>query len=138
MRAFADSRGDILAFYRAANQMTNRDETLLISRNGGAQFEIAYSHHWNVSSCPMSSASLSETSGEILAAAETHGRVFFVRLDLTTGKVSSPVSPDTKAKHPVAIGNAQGEVLLAWAEDTAWGKGGAVAWQLYNRTANLS
>jgi hypothetical protein len=133
MRAFADSRGDVLAFYRSAYQMTNRDETLLISRNGGAQFETAYTHHWNVGSCPMSSAFLSENSGEILAAAETHGRVFFVRLDPATGKVSTPVSPDAKAKHPVAIGNSRGEVLLVWAEDTAWGKGGAVAWQLYDQ-----
>ena len=133
MRAFAGSRGDVLALYRAAYEMTNRDETLLISHNNGANFEIAYSHHWNVGTCPMSSATISEISGEILAAAETHGRVFFVRLDPKTGKVSSPVSPDTKAKHPVAIGNARGEVLLAWAEGTGWNKGGSVAWQLYDR-----
>ncbi len=80
----------------------------------------------------MSSASISETSREILAAAETHGRVFFVRLDPKTGKVSSPASPNTKAKHPVAIGNSRGEVLLAWAEGTGWNKGGSVAWQLYD------
>src|SRR5438445_3830263 len=91
MRAFADSRGDVLALYRAAYEMTNRDETLLISRNNGANFEIAYSHHWNVGTCPMSIATISETSGEILAAAETHGSVFFVRLDPKTGKGSSPV-----------------------------------------------
>ena len=133
MRAFADSRGKVLAFYRAANQMTNRNETLLISRNAGANFEIAWSHHWNVGTCPMSSASISENSGDILAAGETHGRVFFVRLDPKTGKVSAPVSPDTKAKHPVVIGNSRGDVLLAWAEGTAWAKGGSVAWQLYDR-----
>ena len=133
MRAFADSRGKVLAFYRAANQMTNRNETLLISRNAGANFEIAWSHHWNIGTCPMSSASISENSGDILAAGETHGRVFFVRLDPKTGKVSSPVSPDTKAKHPVVIGNSRGDILLAWAEGTAWAKGGSVAWQLYDR-----
>lgn len=136
MRAFADSHGDVLALYRTAYQMTNRDETLLISRNAGANFEIAYSHHWNVATCPMSSAFISETSGEILAAAETHGRVFFVRLDPQTRKVSSPLSPETQAKHPVAIGNARGEVLLAWAEGTGWAKGGAVAWQIYDREGN--
>src|SRR5204862_2834391 len=64
MRAFADSRGNVLALYRAAYQLTNRDETLLISRNNGATFEIAYSHHWNVGTCPMSSTTISETSGE--------------------------------------------------------------------------
>ncbi len=136
MRAFADSHGNILALYRAANQMTNRDETLLLSRDHGMNFEIAYSHHWNVGTCPMSSASLAEVSGEVLAAAETHGRVFFIRLDPKTGKTSSPISPDTQAKHPVVVGNSRGEVLLAWAEGTGWNKGGSVAWQLYDRGGN--
>src|SRR5205807_2822816 len=66
-------------------------------------------------------------------AGETHGRVFYVRVDPKTGKVSSPISPDTKAKHPVAVSNARGDVLFAWAEGTAWDKGGVVAWQLYDR-----
>jgi hypothetical protein len=133
MRAFADSHGDLLALYRAANQMTNRDETLLLSRDKGRTFEIAYSHHWSIGSCPMSSASISENLGQILVAAETHGRVFFIRLEPKSGEVSSPVSPETRAKYPVAIGNARGEVLLVWAEDTGWNKGGSVAWQVYDR-----
>ena len=133
MRAFADSSGNVLALYRAANQMTNRDETLLISHDKGAHFDIAYSHHWNVGTCPMSSATLSEASGQILAAAETHGRVFFVQLDPQTGKVSSPVSPEAQAKHPVVLGNPRGEILLAWAEGTGWNKAGSLAWQLYDR-----
>ena len=133
VRRTRDSRGDVLALYRAAYEMTNRDETLLISRKNGANFEIAYSHYWSVGTCPMSIATISETSGEILAAAETYGSVFFVRLDPKTGKGSSPVSPDTKAKHPVAVSNSRGEVLHAWAEGTGWNKGGSVAWQLYDR-----
>jgi hypothetical protein len=137
MRAFADSNGDVLAFYRAAYQMTNRDETLLISHNKGASFQIAYSHPWNIGACPMSSATLSESAGQILAAAETHGRVFFIRLNPATGKVSAPVSPDSQAKHPVAIGNTRGEVLLTWAENTAWGKGGSIAWQVYGPDGRL-
>jgi len=133
MRAFADSQGNVLTIYRAANQMTNRDETLLISRDKGASFEIAYSHHWSVGTCPMSSMTLSETSGQILAAAETHGRVFFVQFDPQTGKVSSPVSPAKQAKHPVVLGNSRGEVLLAWGEGTGWNKSGSLAWQIYDR-----
>jgi hypothetical protein len=80
----------------------------------------------------MSSASLSESSGQIIAAGESHGRVFFVCLDPKTGKVSSPVSPDTQAKHPVAVANGKGETLLVWAEGTGWNKGGSVAWQVYD------
>jgi hypothetical protein len=136
MRAFADSQGNVLALYRAAYEMTNRDETLLISRNRGADFDVAYMHSWHIGTCPMSSASLFENLGEILVAAETHGRVFFIRLNPKTGEVSSPVSPETQAKHPVAIGNTRGEVLLAWAEGTGWNKGGSVGWQVYDRQGN--
>jgi hypothetical protein len=133
MRAFADSQGDVAIVYRAAYEKTNRDETLLISRDKGSTFEMAYSHHWNLAACPMSSASLSECRGEIVAAAETHGRVFFVRVDPRTGKVSGPISPDAHAKYPAVAANAQGEVLLVWAEGSAWNKGGSISWQVYDR-----
>lgn len=136
MKAFAASEGNVFALYRAASAMTNRDETLLISRNHGADFEIAYSHGWKIAACPMSSAFLAETKTGVLAAGETHGRVFFIRVDAKTGKSSSPISPEVKGKHPVAIGNAAGEVLLAWTEGTGWGKGGSVAWQLYDVGGN--
>ena len=134
MRAFADDEGNVFALYRADSEMVNRGETLLISRNRGADFEIAYTHGWKIATCPMSSAFLSESSAGVLAAAETHGKVFFVGVDPKSGKVSEPISPmATKAKHPVAVGNVRGEVLLVWTEGTGWAKGGAVAWQLYDR-----
>ena len=134
MRAFADSRGDVFAFFRAASaDHARRDETLLVSRNLGANFQVTYSHEWTVAACPMSSACLSESDEGVLAAAETHGRVFFVRINPATGKVSDPISQESKAKHPVVVANARGEVLLAWTEGTAWGKGGSVAWQVYDR-----
>ena len=133
MRAFADSRGNVFALYRAASESVNRDETLLLSRNQGKDFQIAYSHPWKLSTCPMSSAFISETQSGVLAAAETHGRVFFVRFDPTTGQASAPVSPEQKAKHPVAVANDKGETLLVWAEGTGWNKGGSVAWQTYDK-----
>src|SRR5881628_3630679 len=136
MKAFADRDGNVFALYRAASEKVNRDETLLISRNRGADFEIAYAHEWNVATCPMSSAFLSETKAGVLAAAETHGRVFFVRVDPKTGRVSEPVSPETKAKHPIAICNGRDEVLLVWTEGTAWAKGGSVAWQIFDQDGN--
>lgn len=132
MKAFVDSSGNIFALYRAATGLTNRDETLLLSRNRGADYEIAYTHGWKIAACPMSSAFLSETKTGVLAAAETHERVFFIRVDPKSGSTSSPVSPEVKGKHPVVIGNAAGEVLLVWTVGTAWGKGGGVAWQLYD------
>jgi hypothetical protein len=138
MKAFADSQGNLFALYRAASEKVNRDEILLVSRNHGADFEIALEHPWKVAGCPMSSAFFSESKTGVLAAWETEGKVYFARVNPKTLKVSEPVSPPggTKRKHPVAVGNAQSEVLLAWTEGTGWNKGGAVAWQLYDPAGN--
>lgn len=132
MKGFVDRSGNVFALYRSASNLTNRDETLLLSRNRAADFEIAYSHGWKIAACPMSSAFLSETKTGVLAAAETHGRVFFIRVDPKTGSTSPPVSPEEKGKHPIVIGNGADEVLLVWIVGTSWGKGGDVAWQLYD------
>jgi len=138
MKAFADEQGNVFALYRAASEKVNRDEILLVSRNHGADFEMALAHPWKVASCPMSSAFFSETKAGLLASWETEGKVYFARVNPKTLKVSEPVTPPggAKRKHPVAVGNAQGEVLLAWTEGTGWNKGGAVAWQLYDPTGN--
>src|SRR6266571_254829 len=88
----------------------------------------------------MSSASFSEAKAGVLAAWETEGKVYFARVAPRTLKVSEPVSPPGRSsrKHPVAVGNAQGEVLVAWTEGTGWAKGGAVAWQLYDKDGQLT
>ncbi len=138
MKALADSQGNVFALYRAASEKVNRDETLLVSHNRGADFAVAYAHAWKVATCPMSSAFLAETKSGVLAAAETHGRVFLVRVDTKTGKVSEPISPTNKAKHPVAVGNARGETLLVWTEGTGWNKGGSVAWQIYDEAGSAT
>ncbi len=134
MKAFADGRGNVFALYRAASEKVNRDEILLVSRDPDAGFEIALAHPWKVASCPMSSAFFSPTKAGVLASWETEGKVYFARVNPTTLKVSEPVSPpgSSRRKHSVAVGNEQGEVLLAWTEGTGWQKGGAVAWQLYD------
>ena len=56
-----------------------------------------------------------------------------MRVDPKTGQTSSPVSPDTQAKHPVAVANSKGEILFVWAEGTGWNKAGDVAYQLFDK-----
>jgi hypothetical protein len=136
MKSFVDSAGEIFVLYRSASEMVNRNETLLVSQDRGRSFEVAYTHGWKLGTCPMSSAFLSEDAAGVLAAAETHGRVYYLRVDPKTAKVSEPVSPSGNGKYPVVVGNTQGEVLLAWAEGTSWGQGGSVAWQVYDRAGN--
>jgi len=140
MKAFADNEGNVYALYRAASEKVNRAETLLISRNRGADFEIAFAHPWKVDSCPMSSASFSAAGAGALAAWETDGQVYFSRVNAKRLTVAEPVSPRgaAKRKHPVAVANAKGEVLLAWTEGTGWARGGSLAWQIYDAAGNQS
>ena len=139
MKAFADSQGNVFALYRGASEMTNRDQILLTSRNRGADFEIALEHPWKVPSCVMSSASFSEAKAGVLAAWETVGKVYFATVNPKTMQVSKPIAApgSAKGKHPVAVANDQGETLFAWTEGTGWAKGGAVAWQLYDKEGQL-
>ncbi|HTL59246.1 MAG TPA: sialidase family protein [Candidatus Limnocylindrales bacterium] len=136
MKAFAGNQGEVFALYRGASEMVNRSEILLLSRDHGSSFTPVYEHPWKISTCPMSSAFLSQSTTGIFAAGETHERVFFLRIDPKTGKTSDPVSPETKAKHPIVIANKTGEILFTWTEGTAWEKGGNIAWQLYDKNAN--
>src|SRR5262249_7206779 len=135
MKAFADKEGNVFALYRGAGEKVNRDELLLISRSRGTDFEVANAHPWKIAICPMSSASLASGTQGVLAAWETAGQVYFAVANPQTMQVSKPVSPAgvAKRKHPVAIANAKGETLFVWTEGTGWAKGGAVAWQLFDR-----
>ena len=134
VRAFADGTGNVFALYRAATEMVNRDEILLVSRNRGADFEIANRHPWKLQACPISNASLTESKSDVLAAWETAGQVYFSRIRPDTLRVSPPISPPGSAsrKHPVIVGNDRGEMLLVWTEGTGWQRGGALAWQLFD------
>ena len=140
MKAFADAQGNLFALYRAAGEKVNRDEIMVISRNQGVDFQIALQHPWKIGGCPMSSASITETPTEILTAWETKDRIYFSRINSKALSVGAPLSaPEgVRGKHPVVVGNAKGEMLLAWTEGTGWAKGGSLAWQLYDANGKAS
>ncbi|HZV36192.1 MAG TPA: hypothetical protein VFB72_16570, partial [Verrucomicrobiae bacterium] len=134
MKAFADTNGNVLAFYRAARNLTQRNETLLLSNDRGATFEIVFSHDCRMAACPMSSSFLSWTPNGILAAAESQGMIYCFRVDPATGLHVPPgLRLQAQGKYPVAVGNARGRVLVTWIEGSSWGKGGTVAWQVFNQ-----
>jgi hypothetical protein len=134
MRAFADSSGAAYILFRAATENVNRDETLLVSPKPAAPFEIASRHAWKATTCPMSSAALTEGKAGTLAAWETASQVYFAHINPKILRSSEPVSPPggNGRKHPVAVANAKGETLLVWFEGTGWGQGGAVGWQVFD------
>ena len=134
LKAYANSRGELFLLYRAARGGTERDETLLASTDQSKTFRKLYTHPWQANTCPMSSAWIGAAPGNrTVAAWETNGKIWFTELDSTGEKAREPVSPAGRSqKHPCVAINARGETLVAWAEGTAWQKGGAVVWQVFN------
>jgi hypothetical protein len=137
LRAFAGSKGRLFVLYRSAIKQVHRDMYLLTSDDKGVHFTGIDLHPWNVEGCPMSTASFVEGRAGILAAWETKGQVYFTRIDRETGMCSRPIpAPGTgqDRKYPTVATNARGEVLLAWTEGMGWNRGGALAWQVFDRT----
>jgi hypothetical protein len=135
MRAFADRKGRVHLFYRAATGRVDRDMYLLSSENRGQSFSGRLLDKWNLNACPMSSAALADGANGLLSAWETQGQVYFASLDPKKRRPVSPIpAPGTtgKRRHPVIAANSRGETMLVWTEGTGWKKGGSLAWQLYD------
>lgn len=136
MRAFADRKGIVYFLYRSAAHEVNRDTYLLTSKDRGQTFHSDKVQAWNVRVCPMSSYALAEGKDGVLAAWETDGQVSFARIDPQTGKRSEQVPAPGHGKgrkHPAVAGNARGETILVWTEGMGWNRGGAVAWQVFDK-----
>jgi hypothetical protein len=138
MSALADSRNNLFVLFRSATELVHRDIYLLASADRGKTFERTDIGPWNIGACVMSSEYLSESPAGILAAWEAVGNVYYGIVDPRTRRISRAiVAPGQPAgakgrKYPAVAGNARGEVLLAWAEGMGWGKGGSVAWQVFD------
>jgi hypothetical protein len=88
----------------------------------------------------MSSAALHATNEVTLAAWETEQQVKFARLDgrleISPRRGIFPASREASRKHPVLATDGEGSVILVWTEGTGWQKGGAVAWQVFEKSGN--
>jgi hypothetical protein len=136
MRAFVDSRGELYALFRTAQQEIHRDAYLLRSRDQGRSFDGRLLHPWQINACPMTSAAFAESPDNILVAWETENKVYFTRVDSDTLASAPPVAAPGNGedrKQPSLAVNDQGETFLAWMEGGGWGKGGSLRWQLFNR-----
>lgn len=136
MRAFADSKGNVYTFYRAATEGIHRDMVLLTSTDHATTFRGEKVHEWESDNCPMSTMAFAETADKVLTAWETGDQVYFARIDRSTGKRSAPLAAPGEAtlrKHPVVAGNQRGEMILVWTEGMAWNKGGTLAWQVFDK-----
>jgi hypothetical protein len=135
MRAFADERGDLYLMYRAATEMINRGMFLLVSRDKGKSFRGVSLDQWKLTTCPMSTVSISRGEKAPMAAWENDGQVSYAPLDASLEQKVQPITAPGetgKRKHPVISGNAQGETALVWTEGTGWKRGGSLSWQIFD------
>lgn len=133
MRAFVDRKGTLYILYRSANKNVSRDTTLLTSQDQGATFHSATLQKWAINACPMSAFTLAENSAGVLGAWETREQVYFGPLQPNGAAWMRPAPGTGSRKYPVVVPNANGETLLAWAEGMGWERGGALAWQVYDK-----
>lgn len=138
MAALATRRGELFALYRTAREIVHRDMELLLSSDHGANFRAVDLQRWDIGACPMSTSSLTEVGGRVLAAWETDKQVYFA--DVTRAG-SLPITPipapgsGRDRKHPSLAANTAGETLLAWTDGTGWKRGGTLNWSLFNKGA---
>lgn len=134
MGGLADQEGNVYFLYRTARETIHRDMYLLVSRDRGRSFQPVELQPWEIGACPMSTASLSEANGRVVASWETEKQVYFAFVDHRRGLVGRPIAAPgqgSNRKHPAVAIDDAGEVLLAWTEGTGWKKGGIRDWRIF-------
>ncbi|MEA2735366.1 MAG: hypothetical protein QOE14_1817, partial [Humisphaera sp.] len=135
MRLFA--RGDaIYCLYRGAADMTHRGLFLLASHDGGKSFAGSELAPMDLGVCLMSTVAFAADRDDVLVAWETLGKIFWGRIahgDGTSVDRAIPATGNSKSqKHPSIAISPSRDVCLTWTEGTRFGKGGSLAWQVYN------
>jgi hypothetical protein len=135
LTAFANARSEIFVLFRTARSVMQRDMMLLVSHDQGKNFDEAFTHPWSVGMCPMSSASLATADKGTWAAWEKAGRVYTTCLsdEVQKNAPARAVESLKGAKHPRVVANQRDETLVVWTEGTAWERGGALAWQMFDQ-----
>jgi len=133
---FAGTNGTVYVLYRSAKEMVHRDIYLLVSKDEGKTFTSRLIDEWNIGACPVTSMDFAQGPGFIVAAWQTKEQVYYASLDPAAPRISDPIpAPGTGKlrKYPALAVNTQGDTILVWTEGTSWGKGGSLAWQVYDR-----
>ncbi len=136
MRGFSDLKGNAYFLYRAASEKINRGMYVLKSDDLGKSFNGRQLDNWKIATCPMSSEAFAQGPSGVYAAWDNEGEMFFARVDAPATKEPGVIRvPGTAGnrKHPAMAFNKNGEMIIVWAEGTGWMRGGALAWQVYDK-----
>ena len=134
LETLVDRRGQLHVLYRAAGATVHRDAMWLRLARGIAAEPVRL-QAWELPACPMTTFAMTQRGGDIVAAWETQQQIYSARLTPDSLRVSatSAMSGTGRRKHPSVAVNRAGDTLYAWAEGTAWARGGSVAWELRDR-----
>lgn len=134
LAAAARAEGGLAILYRSAHDGEQRDTTLLLAHEPDGPFRARRLDRWRASACVMSTFALAPGPDGLCGAFESEGAVRFLDLERERALPAAPPGVSISRKHPSLACAADGTRLLAWTEDTAYGRGGSVAWQLFSRT----
>lgn len=133
--------GALYVLYRSATAKTHRDIFLLRSTDQARTFQGARVQPWEIAACPMTSMSLATSGNRMFGAWETAGQVYYGQLDAEGVGIPNPrpaPGDGQNRKHPRLATNTDGDVLFVWTEGTAWARGGSLAWQVFDRSGQLT
>ena len=130
-----DARGRLQVLYRAAGDGIHRDAMWMTLGPQGAAAPIRL-QPWELPACPMTTFAMAAAPDGIVAAWETGQQIYSALLDPDRRQIGTlaPMTGNEVRKHPSVAINAAGDRLIAWTEDTAWARGGTLAWELRSRT----
>lgn len=132
MLAETDPDGNLMVMYRGVKERSSRNVYLIKSKDQGMTFESEMFDQWNINNCPMSSFGLLLSESASLAAWETEGKIRLASLKDDSMTIYKP-NGGNNCKHPRLALGTDGKILVVWTEGTSWGKGGNIAWQLYDK-----
>ena len=135
LETLVDRGGQLNVLYRAAGEGVHRDAMWLTVSRGRAAAPIRL-QAWELPACPMTTFAMAPRGGDIVAAWETQQQIYSAVLTPESRRVSatSAMLGTALRKHPSVAVNSDADTLYAWAEGTAWARGGTVAWELRNRS----
>jgi hypothetical protein len=134
MRLAATANGQAWFLFRSASENVNRDMQLLRFDPATGQSRSIITDPMHSSTCVMSTAAMLQRDKQLFAAWETDGDIKVQTIDAMAGKPLKALRlrPGSKRKHPALAVNQRGQLLVTWAEGTAWMQGGSVAWQVFD------
>ena len=135
MRLFV-ANDRLFCIYRGATESTHRGLFLLASHDNGQSFAGSELAPMDLGVCLMSTNAFAAAGDSALVAWETLGKISWGRIvDAGGTSVERAIrvpGESMSQKHPSLAVSPAGEVLLAWTEGTKFGKGGSLAWQVYD------